>query len=89
MTYAPGDRLWVRETLTCEGQSDGECLYRSTVADDTGGRDYPDAEYILAAEHDRLIAEKDAELAGATSRTGTISMSARAICAWKRRRGDG
>lgn len=36
MPYAPGDRLWVRETFTCEGQSDGECLYRSTVADDTG-----------------------------------------------------
>ena len=30
---------------------------------DTGGCDYPDAEYILAAEHDRLMAEKDARIA--------------------------
>lgn len=29
----------------------------------TGGRDYPDAEYILATEHDRIVAEKDAEIA--------------------------
>lgn len=27
-----------------------------------GGRDHPDAEYILAAEHDRLMAEKDAAI---------------------------
>lgn len=30
-----------------------------------GGRDYPDAKYILAAEHDRIMAEKDAEIAAA------------------------
>ena len=34
--YAPGDRLWVRETFSRDGQSDGECLYRATVDDDTG-----------------------------------------------------
>ena len=28
-----------------------------------GGRDYPDAQYILAAEHDRMMAEKGAEIA--------------------------
>ena len=28
----------------------------------TGGRDHPDAEYILAAEHDQIVAEKDAEI---------------------------
>lgn len=28
-----------------------------------GGRDHPDAEYIIAAEHDRIVAEKDAEIA--------------------------
>lgn len=28
-----------------------------------GGRDHPDAEYILATEHDRIVAEKDAEIA--------------------------
>lgn len=34
--YEVGDRLWVRETWTDEGQSEGECLYRATVEDDTG-----------------------------------------------------
>ena len=34
--YAPGDRLWVREAFTCEGQSEGEALFRATVDDDTG-----------------------------------------------------
>lgn len=34
--YGVGDRLWVRETWTDEGQSEGECLYRATVEDDTG-----------------------------------------------------
>lgn len=34
----------------------------STDEPDTGGRDHPDAEYILAAEHDRIVAEKDAEI---------------------------
>lgn len=34
--YHRGDRLWVRETFSCDGQSDGECLYRATVDDDTG-----------------------------------------------------
>ena len=28
-----------------------------------GGRDHPDAEYILLSEHDRIVAEKDAEIA--------------------------
>lgn len=28
-----------------------------------GGRDHPDAEYILASEHDRIVAAKDAEIA--------------------------
>lgn len=30
---------------------------------DTGGCDYPDAEYILASENARIVAEKDAEIA--------------------------
>lgn len=34
--YRRGDRLWVRETFSCDGQSDGECLYRATVDEDTG-----------------------------------------------------
>lgn len=29
----------------------------STDEPDTGGCDYPDAEYILAAEHERIMAE--------------------------------
>ena len=28
-----------------------------------GGRDHPDAEYILLSEHDRIVAERDAEIA--------------------------
>lgn len=34
--FRVGDRLWVRETFSCDGQSDGECLYRATVDEDTG-----------------------------------------------------
>ena len=34
----------------------------STDEPDTGGCDYPDAEYIIAAEHDRIVAEKDARI---------------------------
>ena len=34
--YRLGDRLWVREAFTCEGQSEGEALYRATVDEDTG-----------------------------------------------------
>jgi hypothetical protein len=33
--YVPGDRLWVREAHTFQGQAEGECLYRATVGDDT------------------------------------------------------
>ena len=36
LPYATGDRLWVREAFSRDGQSDGECLYRATVDDDTG-----------------------------------------------------
>lgn len=36
MPFEPGDRLWVREAFTCEGQSEGEALFRATVDDDTG-----------------------------------------------------
>jgi len=34
-----------------------------------GGRDHPDAEYILAAEHDRIVAEKDAQIAELEARS--------------------
>ncbi len=35
----------------------------STDEPDTGGCDYPGAEYILATDHARIVAEKDAEIA--------------------------
>lgn len=34
--YSPGDRLWVREAFSRDGQGNGECLYRATVDGDTG-----------------------------------------------------
>ena len=34
--YAIGDRLYVREAFSCDGQSAGEHMYRATVDDDTG-----------------------------------------------------
>ena len=36
LPYAPGDRLYMRETFSLDGLADGECLYRATVSGDTG-----------------------------------------------------